>query len=217
VIELSIDERGELAIENIEALMRAFPQYADRAIASGLKSEGYRLKSLIQAAIRAGGPDGERWEKLNPHTGILSKAKRGTVKNWKMVWRGKKGSKRRVRQYKEVMTSAKSKPMLRLAQAVRYDYDKDVQVVSIGFVRGRGVSSKLLRLAKLHAEGYETRITPRMRKMMFALGFPVKKSTTRLATPARPVIEPVFREEKDNIMRNVEAKFMAAINRYTGG
>jgi hypothetical protein len=89
-----------------------------------------------------------------------------------------------------------------------------MEMVSIGFIRAKGVSDKLLKLAGMHSKGFSTPITAKMRKMLFALGFPVKKSTTSLKTPARPVIEPVFQHEQGNIMGNVEAKFLASIQRY---
>jgi hypothetical protein len=221
MLEIYMDERGEVAIENIEALVKAFPQFADRAKASALKSEGFRLKNLISNAIRSGGPANAKWEKLNPHTGVLSRMtgrnqRLQTVKNYRMVWKGQKGSKVRVRQYKDVMLSARKEPLARLAGAVRYEYDKDLELVSIGFIRSAGVSDRMLSLARLHAKGETTRITPRMRRMLFALGFPVKKSTTQLETPARPVIEPVFRAEKDTIIKNLERKFLAATLRYMG-
>lgn len=214
MLEIYLDERGEVAIENMEILLKAFPQYADRAVASALKSEGYRLRNLVKAAIRAGGTDGSKWEKLNPHTGILARAKKGTVKNYRTVWKGQKGSKKRVRQYKDVMLSTKSAPLSKLAGAVRYDYDPNDQMMSIGFIQSGGVSPAMIKLAGMHAKGFKTKITPRSRRMMFALGFPVKKSTTTLETPARPVIEPIFRQEEGDIMSNIEDKFMASILRY---
>ncbi|SDU38336.1 hypothetical protein [Desulfobacula phenolica] len=220
MLEIHLDERGELAIENISALLKAFPQYAERATASALNSEGYRLKELIQAAIRRGGVDGE-WDTLNPHTGVLSQVKAAIkkkpsyrLKNYKMVWKGEKGSKRRVKQYTQVKLSTRTQPLLRLAGAVRYKYDPDMQMVNIGFIRSGNISGSILRLARMHARGSKTPVTPDMRKMLFALGFPIKKTTTVLKTPARPVIEPVFEQEKDNIMGNIERKFIAAINRY---
>ncbi len=219
MFELYFDERGEVAIENMETILRAFPGLADRAMASALKSEGWRLKNMIRLAVRRGGPGGGTWKKLNPHTGVLSRmrsrtGRRQTVKNFKMVWRGQKGSKQRVPQYKEVMLSTRKAPLTKLAGAVRYKYDPEEKMVSIGFLHEQGVSDGMLRLALMHAKGYKTRITPKMRKMLFALGFPVKKSTTTLETPARPLIEPVFREEKSDIMINIERKFFKNLDRY---
>lgn len=214
MLEIYLDERGDVAIENMESLLKAFPQYAGRAVASAMKSEGWRIRDLVKAAIRAGGVDGHKWEKLNPHTGVLARAKKGSVKNYKMGWKGEKGSKKRVQQYKDVMLSTKSAPLSKLAGAVRYDYDANDQMVSIGFIQSGGVSQSMIKLAGMHAKGFSTRVTPKMRKMLFALGFPVKASTTSLESPARPVIEPIFRQEKGDIMRNIEEEFMASILRY---
>lgn len=214
MLELYLDQRGEIAIENMAALLKALPKEAERAKVSALKSEGWRLRELVKAAIRAGGPNGDKWEKLNPHTGVLSRAKKGSVKNYKMVWKGQKGSKKRVRQYKGFMLSTRSAPLSKLSGAVRYQYDDDLDMVSIGFIRNAGVSDGMLKLAGMHAKGFTTKITPKMRKMLFALGFPVKKSTTTLESPARPVIEPVFRQEQDDILANIERKFFSNLNRY---
>ena len=37
MLEIYLDKRGEAAIENIEDLLKAFPRYADRAVASALR------------------------------------------------------------------------------------------------------------------------------------------------------------------------------------
>ena len=184
--------------------------------AKSLKSEGWRLKELIKLAVWRGGPSSAPWKKLNPHTGVLdrkqyrSSARLRWIKNTKTVRRGK----RRVTVYKQVMLSTKTAPLAKFAGAVRYKYDYDDKLMNIGFIRKVGLTYGMFKLAGMHAKGYQTPITPKMRKMLFALGFPVKKSTTTLETPARPLIEPVFREEKKDIMRNIEKKFMASILRY---
>lgn len=214
MLEIYLDRRGEIAVENMEALLKAFPQHAERAKASALKSEGWRLSGLVKEAIRRGGPEGHTWDKLNPHTGVLSRAKKGSIKNYKMAWKGQKGSKKRVRQYKDTILSTRSKPLLKLAGAVRYKYDKEMDMVSIGFIQHAGVSDGMLKLAGVQAKGFTTRITPRSRRMLFALGFPVKKSTTTLETPERPVIEPIFRQEEADILANIERKFFSNIDRY---
>lgn len=213
MLEVFVDERGELAIENMEELLKDFPEHADRAVASGLKSEGYRLKGLIQSAIKSGGPQSS-WDSLNPHTGVMSRAKKGYIKNFKMVWRGKKGNKKRIRQYKDIILSTRKNPLTKLAGAVRYQYDDELKTVDIGFIQSEGVSPGMLKLARKHAQGETTRITPKMRKFLFAIGFPVKGSTTQLKTPARPVIDPIFEQEQNNITANLEIKFLKALDRY---
>lgn len=221
MLEIYLDKRGEVAIENMETMLKAFPKYANRAVASALNSEGWRLKELIKLAVWRGGPEGHKWEKLNPHTGVLSLVKAAKekdpkyrLKNYKIVWRGKKGSKWRGKEYKTSILSTKTSPMAKLAGAVRYKYDSADQMVNIGFIRGGNISESVFKLARMSAKGFKTKITPDSRRMLFALGFPVKNSTSWLETPARPLIEPVFRQEEKDIRRNIEKKFMASILRY---
>lgn len=216
MLEIYFDDRGELAVDSLPALFKAFPEYAERATASALKSEGHRLKNLLQAAVMARGVQGE-WKKLNPHTGILALGKKRTLKNYRMVWKGEKGRKKRAPEYWGRKLSTKTAPLSKLRGALRYQYDADMQMVSIGFLQSAGVSQGMLSLAAMHAEGYSTAITPKMRKMLFALGFPVKKSRTVLKTPARPLIDPMFKREEDNIMDNVETKLISALQRYLYG
>jgi len=224
MLEIYLDERGEVAIENMEILLKAFPQYADRAVASALSSEGDRLRDLIKTAIQSGGPEGHKWEKLNPHTGVLSRVKAAKekdpkyrLKNYKMVWRGKKGSKWKGKEYKASILSTKTSPMGKLAGAVRYKYDPADQMVNIGFIRASNISESVFKLVRILAKGFKTKITPDSRRMLFALGFPLKKSTSWLETPARPLIEPIFRKEERDIISNIEKKFMASMLRYIKG
>lgn len=217
MLEIHFDKRGETAIDNMADLMRAFPNYASRAVASALKSEGFQLKNVLQEDVRTGGHGGA-WDKLNPHTGVLSRRKRSgrvwSIKNYRMVWKGKKGSKKRARQYKEVMLSTRRNPLLRLRGGIRYVYDHQMKMVSIGFINA---SSRLLKLVKMHAEGYSTPVTPRLRKMLFALGFPLKKSTKVLRAPARPLIQPAFKREQHNVEARLKQKYINNVMRYMAG
>jgi hypothetical protein len=209
-------------------LLRAFPAYADRAVASALRSEGWRLKNIVAMAIARGGPDGHKWPQLNPHTGILTNMTRAArkartdgfggvrttwVKNYKSVWRGQKGSKRRGVQYWSVRTkrSTRRSPMLRLRGAVRYIYDKARTTMAVGFVRA---DARLLSWVKAQAKGYTTPVTARARRLMFAAGFPLRRSTRRLVTPARPLIDPIYNRQKPIIQKNLGTKYLEAVTRY---
>ena len=227
MLETHISHHGEAAVENMADLLKAFPRYAERAVASALRSEGWRIKNVIQLAIARGGPEGQRWPQLNPHTGIMAKTTKyarkarfegiqvtGTrLKNYKSVWRGKKGSKRRGVQYWSVSQklSTRLSPLLKLRGAVRYVYDKSLQLVSVGFVR---TSERLLRYVRRQATGYSTPVSARSRKLAFASGFPLKKSTSRLVTPARPLIDPVFSGQRRAIDKNLRQKYINAVVRY---
>lgn len=222
MLELYFDRRGEVALENLADLMDAFPQFAGRAIASAMRSEGYRLRGIMQDAIAGGGPGKKvalgterSWPVLNPHTGVLAQSKRRITtkdfKNYKMVWKGKKGSKKRVAEYKQVILSTRQDPLLRLRGGIRYAYDPETQLLTVGFVNQ---PRKVLRWVHAQAEGYSVKVTPRMRKYFFAIGFPLKKTTTTLRVPPRPLVEPIFRAEKDQILANIRQKFTNNVLRY---
>ena len=54
-----------------------------------------------------------------------------------------------------------------------------------------------------------------MQKKMFALGFFI--STKQLVTPARPLVVPVFEEEKTAMLERINQKFMASITKHFAG
>lgn len=223
MLEITIDRRGEISIENIGWMMEQFPAYASRAIASALKSEGYRLSQLIKLVIAGKGVDGS-WPPLNPHTGVLSR-KTGQggqarwMKNYRMVWRGEKGKKKRVREYKSQILSSRLEPQARIKNAIGYLYDEQLQSVDVSFQNGifKSRRDRMRFLMHLQSEGYAKTITPKMRKMLFSMGFPVKKETTMLKVPKRESIQPVFDNQKNQIVKNIDEKFAAALNRYIWG
>lgn len=207
-------ETGEFGIEDqsLERLFETFPRYAQRALSSALSAEGFRLRKVVQDTIRRGGPGG--WQQLNPHTGILSKAKRGTVKNFRLS-RKKGESGRRI--YRKTMTSTRRSPLLRLAGAVRYRVDKDDLSAHIGFVNDDRRGYRVQRIISKAAQGYRTPLTPRMRRFAFAMGFPLKKDTNELVAPARPLMRPIFEREAGNVVRNISMRVVNNITRYRQG
>lgn len=213
MLEIHIDKRGEAAIENLADLMEQFGPEAERAINSALASEGYRLRDIMQRVMTGdnAGPVGHSWAKLNPHTPIIKRGSRRWLKNWKMVWRGVKGKKRRGRQYWEWKGAPTAEPLARFKGGLRYKLDTEQSLLSVGFVNA---STGVTRLLKKQATGYSTPVTARLRRFFFALGFPLKRSTTSLETPARPLIEPIFMAEKDNIATELERKFFNSLAGY---
>lgn len=207
-------ETGEYGIENLEQIFEDFPRYAKRALLSALSAEGYRLKQVMASAIRSGGPGGEKWPQLNPHTGILGKAKRGTVKNFRLS--RKKGQQGK-RIYKEYMTSTKRSPLLRLAGAVRYRVDKADMYAHIGFINDDAKGFRVQNIVSHAAKGFKTPLTNRMRRFAFAMGFPLKKDTTELVAPARPLIRPIFEKESGHVVKNLSVRIVNNITRYRHG
>lgn len=209
-------QHGEIGLEDAWELMEHYPRYAQRALSSAIKSEGWRLRGIIKDTIRQGGPNGS-WPKLNPHTGVLNRADKRWVKNYRLSRKGRKKGEEARRIYKQVMLSTKTAPLLRLAGGTRYFYDANMMTAEIGFLSGKSPGATTM-LAKKHAMGYRVPVTPRSRRRAFGLGFPLKKSTTELVTPPRPVVGPVFDAEEKAIVRNINQKTLDNIQRYvTGG
>ena len=65
--------------------------------------------------------------------------------------------------------------------------------------------------AKLQA-GFETPITPTMRRMFFAAGVGLVK-TGSITTPARPLMSPVFQQIQDQIPGRIESKIADYLRR----
>lgn len=219
MIELHFDkERGEIGMKECVDLFRKFPQFADRAVKSAFSSEGNRLKKLIKLSIERGGLHGE-WPKQNPHTGDFRKGRKSTwekyfVKNWKLGWKGEKGQRQRKRIFRQAWVGTPTKnAMLRMAQAVRYKYNKDNQSVRIGFID----NPKLEEYMRHQAGGYRMPITARMRRLAFAMGMPLAKGKSEIVIPPRPVIKPVFVAEEAKIRRNIQVKIYRSIARYVTG
>ena len=104
--------------------------------------------------------------------------------------------------------------MAKFAGAVRYFFDTQTTTIHIGFLQNPGLSPSFIKLAQKHAKGFKIPVTPKTRKFLFALGFPIKKDTTELESPARPIIEPVFEKEEKNVFANIETKFYRNLDRY---
>jgi hypothetical protein len=214
-------QHGEIGLEDAETLLAKYPTYARRGLSSAMKSEGYRLKDVIRQTIRQGGPNGS-WPKLNPHTGVLNRASKGWVKNSKKsryritAKKGYERFKKAKNIYKGYMISTKRAPLLKLAGGTRYTYDPDLMVTEIGFLSGRSPGATTV-LAKKHAQGFRVPVTSKSRRWAFGLGFPLKKETTELVIPPRPVVGPVFDAEKGRIVRNISEKTLANIERYASG
>lgn len=215
-------QHGEISLEEAAELMERYPSYAKRAIDSAIKSESWRMKNVIQATIRQGGPGG-KWPKLNPHTGILDRYIKGKwLKNYRKSRKGIKrgGEARRVWRDDGGLVrkrmSTKSAPLLKLAGGTRYSYDPNLMTASIGFLSGKSPGKTTL-LAKKHALGFRARLTPRARRWAFGLGFPLAKGTTELVIPPRPVVGPVYEREKGNIVRNIGTKVLSNMERYRAG
>ncbi len=213
-MEIFVDNRGEFGLEAWGELMGRFPQYADRMISSALRYEGGRLMKLIKAAIQAGGPPGEPWAPLSPHTLAILAARRRQAR-WaaresKTGRRVRASTVAKYRGHTEIDPGG-IKALRKLAGATRYYYNASIKTVTIGFLDQRNKG-----LGKMQAKGFTKTVDRRMGRLLAAYGFPVKTGTV-LVTPARPVVAPIFAQEEKNIYRNIRTNAVNNIYRYLTG
>lgn len=158
----------------------------NKALQTAIKVQGFKLRKRLQQAIRQGAPGGE---KFAPLTFIRRKTGRTT------------------------------KPMRRLALAVRYRVaDKDPFDFRIGWT-GPGVSKKWKYLAETLQAGFTKRVTEKQRRFFRQLGGQMtkrskirkylflKKTTTHMTTPARPILDPFWRVHEDRSWREIKKNY----------
>ncbi len=229
ITKASINGRGKVNPDDLYLLLKTFPSYADRAKTSAVKSEMFRMSGVLKEGIGDGGTGGKKWPKLNPHTRVLNQTRtRGrigsrnkNIKNFKIKWRGEKGKKQKYKEYQQVILGSRGggktivrHPFARLKGLIRYKYNKSTGTGYIGFVKKHRALSGILDKQKA---GYTTKVTPKMRKFFFAIGFPLKKSTTLLRTPQRSIIGPEYRRQEPQILENLQQKTVDNIMRYISG
>jgi len=221
VLDIQVREDG--LSKTTKAVME-LPGIFARARASALKSIGYQAKEDLQKAGRRLRP------LLNPHTGIMSSIRdrsgkqreigyKGRYKSsgtrWSSAGRsgGQVGSSRSGGLVKS-RKSTRLEPFARFISMIRYKVDSQDLFVEIGLLNPKPAYYKWMRL---NTAGFSTPITRRMRKMMFAIGFPVRAQTSVLRTPPRPWIGKVNEQWKRKAATVFENKFWAAVRRYRDG
>jgi hypothetical protein len=188
--------------EQYQKILAAAPNRVNQATASALKSEGWRIREVIKEAVEAGGPASDKWQPLNPHTAVFNKARKSA----------RKGKRSRINAAASLMeevnqaTDTAKRPLERLAKGARYTYTPGAKTVTVGFI-----TSRVMYLMKRAAEGFRTTITPKMRRMAFAIGFPLRKGTAAFISPPRSVVPQVFRAERTRIIGNVRDKVAANV------
>jgi hypothetical protein len=91
-------------------------------------------------------------------------------------------------------------PFGKLVRAVGYQYRAEERAVYVGWL---SASSAALGY-KLQA-GFTGRVTPKMRRLFFYRGLGMAKNAT-IDIPARPTIDPMFRELEPEIPKYIENK-----------
>jgi len=176
----------------LEKAYKAEGKRQEKALNTAIKVEGFRLMRLLKQQIRAGAPGGRKFDSLT----YLSRA-----------WSGK--GKR----------LGSNKPLRRLAIAVRY-WVKDQRPfdMRIGWV-GPKTSRSWKRIAQKQQEGFEHDISEARRRYFRSKGGEmskrsvarkymfIRKSTTKFRTPARPIMDPFWRAEKDRAWHNIRRNY----------
>jgi hypothetical protein len=110
--------------------------------------------------------------------------------------------------------SRTSRPLRRLATAVRYQVERQPFALRFGWV-GPKVSKSWRNIARRQQEGFTTRVSERQRAYFRAVGaglserskyrryFFLKKSTKEMKTPARPILEPFWDARRERAWRNI--------------
>jgi hypothetical protein len=191
---------------------------------TAVKIEGYRLRKLMAEQIRKAAPGGHSFRTLSE---IARRTGARNVRGEKDLRQfGQSGFLSRARNARQALR--------RLALGVRYQVRQtpDFQM-HIGFT-GPRVSKSFKRLAVKHQQGFTSEVTEEMRRMFARRGaalkgkwkrgkgrsggwehvqdpaakyFFLKKSTTRLKTPARPIIAPFWQKYEGEARRNIRENF----------
>ena len=174
----------------LERTLKTEGKRQEKAMNTAVKVEGFRLMRLLKKQIQSGTPGGQKFEPLS----FLARA-----------W----GSKR----------LGPNKPLRRLAIAIRYFVkDQSPFDMRVGWV-GPKTSKSWKRIAEMQQEGFTGEMKPSRREFFRLKGAAmtkrsvarkymfVRKSTRQFTTPARPIMDPFWRAEKDRAWRNIQRNY----------
>jgi len=174
----------------LERTLKTESRRQEKALNTAIKVEGFRLMRLLKKQIRDGTPGGKKFDPLT----YLSRAR---------------GSKR----------LRPNKPLRRLALAVRYFVkDQSPFDMRIGWV-GPRVSKSWKRIAELQQKGFTRGMKSERREFFRLKGAAmskrsvarkymfIRRTTKRFTTPARPIMDPFWRAEKDRAWRNIQKNY----------
>ncbi|MFA5704447.1 MAG: hypothetical protein WC982_13140 [Advenella sp.] len=207
-------------IDEATRMAMTLPGIFTRARVSALKSLGWMIRSEVVKHIRTNGSG--QWPRVHPFTLRFGKGFGGAPK-------------RRRRRSSYV-------PYRFLNRLVRYRVDDDGEMVQIDIGKGRGgqpgqYDREMFDLVRRVSTGQTVRVTQKMRGW-FGLTrykdpwsdtpepygrlktgetfFPLRKSTTELKVPPRPIFDPVWRKTRSEIPGHFADRFWRALKRYSG-
>jgi hypothetical protein len=167
-----------------------------------LVSAGFRLRELIKGGMRQQAPGDVFWPTpsswIQYGTSLAARAR--------LVQRRASRRKRGPRTPDNPLSSTKNRiPLSRLAAGARYQKSETESEtrVQIGFLNAR-----LAQLAAYHSEAHTVPVTARMRRLIFAVGLGISKSSLHI--PARPAVGPVYRKNHARISGFCQQRSWAA-------
>lgn len=215
MIDIQVDIEG---LSDLTKSVLDLPGLFARARKSALSSLGWSVQQDLKATGRALMP------KLNPHTGVLSVMHtQGSRAGRNVTWAKRRRNKEWVKGTSRLhgkdgkvarKLSTRLQPFSRFVNMVRYKTDPEDVLVEIGLLRPK--ANYWQWMAK-NTAGWSTAVTPRMRRMLFAAGFPIARETRQLKTPARKWIDVVRARWESKATEYFEKKFWEAYERYTSG
>lgn len=165
---------------------RRLERDAPNLFRKAMKSAGWWLRERIKEGIETQAPGGQPWVPFSEVTVNRRLRKRGQRKR-------------------------EHTPLGRLKQANAYKWYPDSMRVKVGWI-----SASAEGLGLRHEKGYETHVTPRMRRFFWARGVPLSRETTMIKLPKRPTFDPIYRRYGPEIPKYLDNKvrgYMADLER----
>lgn len=172
------------------------PNWIDKAT----KSAGWWLRKEIKEGIREEAPGGDSY---TPYSDVTKSGMLDAMRGRTKVKSGK-----RYRAPRRYHLNKEHKPMGRLYSATRYRFYSDSHRALVGWI-----NRSAERLGTMQEKGTKIKVTEKMRRFFFAAGFGMKKSTKYIKIPARPTIEPEYKENMDYIPQYMAKKIFSYMER----
>ena len=167
----------------IQMIIRNKPKW----VADALKSAGWKSSTRMKKEIRSGAPGGRKYARLS-----LTGEKR-----------------RRLETVSGGRVKGKYTIMGDLSKAIGYEG----RLAVTGVVPTGWLSSSAPYLGRKLQSGFETPVTPEIRRLYAAAGLKIGKKKKFLKTPARPTLDPMH----SLIQRIAQEQFAAKIESYLNG
>jgi hypothetical protein len=205
----------EINLDELTRTLTKMPGLFRRARISALKSTGYLVQQEVRNHVEYGGTG---WPALHPLT-LKFRKKRGVGTS---QWSGRRRGDHQT-------------ALFWLGKFARYRVDDDGTVVQIDFGKSRKgqpgtVDPQLMPVVKRAEEGETIAVTEKMRRFFGATRrkrpkrqipgetyFPLKKSTTKIEIPPRPIFSPVWKKVHGRIPAHFKDRFYRSVDRQITG